>query len=483
MRQIKGNLDKVKKENTNFVEIAAKAVFRVPDMPLVADAPPKFQITGAQKKRAELMKKRSEIRIGMPRVLNMYSQTPVFTGYFASLGIKAENIVYSDYTSEELYKEGAKRGAIDPCFPSKLGIPHVHNLLYKVHAKKPLDIIFFPMIDCLTSDLHSVQATRSCPTVATTPEAVKAAFVKEGDLFKEKGVLFLDTFVNLSQPDLFERQLYDEFKDILGLSPEENKKAVEEAYRALDVFNNVTMRGAAREVLEQLEREDRLGVVVLGRPYHNDPGVNHEILEEFQKLGYPVFTQDCLPIDDDIVWRLFGPEVESGEIPHPMAITDVWKNSYSENTSRKVWAAKYVARHPNLVALELSSFKCGHDAPIYSVVEEIVEHSGTPYFCFKDIDENKPTGSIRIRVETIRYFLKRYREDIVRNKQKQNTVEEQLKDFESRLRKQLMREKLDKLSASFETGAMPQIHVTIGQLAASKPAEPVEQPFETVSGD
>ena len=101
-----------------------------------------------------------------------------------------------------------------------------------------------------------------------------------------------------------------------------------------------------------------------------------------------------------------------------MAITDVWKNSYSENTSRKVWAAKYVARHPNLVALELSSFKCGHDAPIYSVVEEIVEHSGTPYFCFKDIDENKPTGSIRIRVETIGYFLKRYREDMVRNKKK-----------------------------------------------------------------
>ena len=308
MRGIKGNLDKIKKENPNFVEIAAKGVFRVQDVPLVADAPPKFQITAAQKKRAELMKKRAEMRIGMPRVLNMYSQTPVFTGYFASLGIKAENIVYSDFTSEELYKEGAKRGAIDPCFPSKLGIPHVHNLLYKVHAKKPLDIIFFPMIDCLTTDLYNVQASRSCPTVATTPEAVKAAFIKEGDLFAEKGVLFLDTFVNLSKPDLLERQMYEQFKDISGLSPEENKRAVEEGYRALRYFDNVTMRGAAREVLEQLEREDRLGVVVLGRPYHNDPGVNHEILEEFQKLGYPVFAQDCLPIDDDIIWRLFGPK-------------------------------------------------------------------------------------------------------------------------------------------------------------------------------
>src|SRR5438270_11711240 len=69
MRSIKGNLDKVKKENPNFVEIAAKAVFRVPEMPIVADPLPKLQITAAQKNRAALMKKRSEIRIGMPRVL------------------------------------------------------------------------------------------------------------------------------------------------------------------------------------------------------------------------------------------------------------------------------------------------------------------------------------------------------------------------------------------------------------------------------
>ncbi|MEX2263499.1 MAG: BadF/BadG/BcrA/BcrD ATPase family protein [Bryobacteraceae bacterium] len=475
MRSIKGELDRIKKANPNFVDVAARAVFRVPDIPSAADPLPRFQITASQKQRAELMKKRDKIRIGMPRVLNMYSMTPLFTGYFAALGVRAENLVYSDFTSEQLYKEGAKRGAIDPCFPSKLGIPHVHNLLYGVHAKKPIDVIFFPMIDCLLTDLKGVQATRSCPTVATTPAAVKAAFTKEGNLFDEKGVRFLDTFVNPSKPDLFERQMYEEFKDILGLSPEENLRAVKEGYRALDYFNNVTMRGEARDVLEQLERENRLGVVLLGRPYHNDPGVNHEILEEFQKLGYPVFTQDCLPIDDDIVWRLFGAEVLTGEIKHPMEIADVWKNSYSENTSRKVWAAKYVARHPNLVALELSSFKCGHDAPIYSVVEEIVEHSGTPYFCFKDIDENKPTGSIKIRVETIGYFLKRYREDIVANRNKVKSIDEQLAEFEARLRKQVLREQLDasdKVRESFEQGHMPTIHVTLGALQGSAPNQP-----------
>jgi predicted nucleotide-binding protein (sugar kinase/HSP70/actin superfamily) len=235
------------------------------------------------------------------------------------------------------------------------------------------------------------------------------------------------------------------------------------------------LRRQARKVLDQIEREDRIGVVLLGRPYHNDPGINHDILEEFQKLGYPVFTQDSLPIDDDILERLFGDEVRTGEIPHPMAVTDVWKNSYSENTTRKVWAAKYVARHPNLVALEMSNFKCGHDAPIYTVVEEIVEHSGTPYFCFKDIDENKPAGSIKIRVETIGYFLKRYREDMIEARQKRSAIDQQLVEFESRLRRQLLRDKLaalddDRTQHSFERGHIPTIDV---QLAALQNYHPV----------
>ncbi|MBV9087625.1 MAG: hypothetical protein JOY79_09085, partial [Acidobacteriaceae bacterium] len=152
----------------------------------------------------------------------------------------------------------------------------------------------------------------------------------------------------------------------------------------------------------------------------------------------PIFSQDSLPLDDEVVWKLFGDDVRAGVIKHPLDISDAWKNSYSENTSRKIFTAKYVARHPNLVALELSSFKCGHDAPIYTVVEEVVEHSGTPYFCFKDIDENKPTGSIKIRVETIGYFLKRYREDMVRNRQKAMSVEEKLKHFEAQLRAELV---------------------------------------------
>ncbi len=470
MRVIKGGIDKIKQANPDFSEIASRAVFRVPEAPNVSAPLPRFLLTPAQKKRAELVARRAKLRFGMPRVLNMYSSAPLFTGYLAALGVEAQNIVFSDYTTEELYKEGAKRGAIDPCFPSKLGIPHVHNLLYHHHARRPLDYIFFPVIDDLTSDLACAAAHRSCPTVAATPESVKAAFTKEGDLFAEKGVVFLDTFVNLGDPKLLERQLYEQFREILGLTPEENARAVAQGYASLESYNR-KLRRQAREVLDQLEREDRIGVVLLGRPYHNDPGINHGILEEFQKMGYPVFTQDSLPIDEDILERLFGGEVRAGEIPHPMAITDVWKNSYSENTSRKIWAAKYVARHPNLVALELSNFKCGHDAPIYTVVEEIVEHSGTPYFCFKDIDENKPAGSIKIRIETIAYFLKRYREDIVDARKKRGEIDQRMAEFEARLRRDVLRDRMARLNEdlrvqeAFSAGHLPTIDVTVETLA------------------
>jgi predicted CoA-substrate-specific enzyme activase len=436
MRDIKKGLDEVKKANPNLAEVAARNAFRPQEITVVADPVPTRTLLAKTRERAAAMERRKSYRIGMPRVLNMYSTGPLWMGYFQALGLDANNLVWSEYTSEQLYKDGAKRGSIDPCFPSKIGIPHVHNLLYVHHKEKPFDVIFFPMIDCLPSFLTHTQGKRSCPTVATTPEAVKAAFLKEGDLFAEMGTKFYDTFVNMSEPKLLARQLFMQFGADLGLSEAENMRAVEEGYKALNAFET-DMRRRARAVLDQLEAEQRVGIVVLARPYHNDPGVNHEILEEFQKLGYPVLTQDSLPLDTDLLDRLFGEEVAKGEIPGPLAITDVWKNSYSENTSRKVWASKFTSRHPNLVALELSSFKCGHDAPIYTVVEETIQSNGTPYFSFKDIDENKPAGSIRIRVETIGYFLKRYREDLARDAGKRSKVAAQLRRYEEALRQAL----------------------------------------------
>jgi predicted CoA-substrate-specific enzyme activase len=438
MKGIKADIDKIKAANPNFVDIAARDVFRHREVPTVADPVPAVRglfVSRQTRERAALMQGRKDFRVGIPRLLNTYTYAPLFNAYFASLGIEAENIVYSDYTTPELYRAGASRGAVDPCYPSKIGIAHVYNLLAVKHSKKPLNAIWFPMYDVLHTPLVNLTGSNACPTVTATPNAVKAAFTKESDLFSENGIVYLDPILNLQDKKICADQMYRTWSPILGLSREENDRAIEAGFGALAECEN-DIRRQAREVLDQLEREDRIGIVMLGRVYHHDPGLNHEIMEEFQKLGYPVFSQSTLPLDDDLLERLFGDEVRAGIITHPLDISDVWKNRYSTSTNHKVWAAKFTARHPNLVALEVSSFKCGHDAPIYGVIEGIIERSGTPYFSFKDLDENKPSGSIRIRVETIDYFLRRYREDIVARHQKERLIDAQLAAFERSLRKQ-----------------------------------------------
>jgi predicted CoA-substrate-specific enzyme activase len=438
MKDIKADIDKIKEANPNFVDIAARDVFRHRQVELVADAVPSTKglfIGKAVKERAAAMQKRSEFRIGMPRLLNTYTYAPMFNAYFASLGLKAENLIYSDYTTPELYRAGASRGAIDPCYPSKIGIAHVYNLITTKHSKKPLNAIWFPMYDRLHTSLVNLTGSNACPTVTATPEVVKAAFTKETEIFAENGISYIDPILDLQDKKICADQMFKAWGPVLGLSREENERAIEAGFKAL--FDcEAEIRRQARETLDQLEREDRIGIVMLGRVYHHDPGLNHEIMEEFQKLGYPVFSQSTLPIDEDILDRLFGDEVRAGLITHPLDIQDVWKNRYSTSTNHKVWAAKFTARHPNLVALEVSSFKCGHDAPIYGVIEGIIEQSGTPYFSFKDLDENKPSGSIRIRVETIDYFLRRYREDIVKRRGLEVDIEAQLAAFEQTLRNQ-----------------------------------------------
>jgi len=436
MKEIKAGLDSIRAQHPNFVDYASKEVFRPTNAKSVADPLPTKGWAGwrkGDKERCALMESRPTIRIGIPRVLNIYTYAPLFNAYFESLGVQPENIVYSDYTSSELYRAGASRGAIDPCFPAKIGISHVYNLIQEKHRKKPLNAIFFPMYDVLHSPLVKIVGANACPTVTATPETVKAAFTKENDVFAEHNVKYIDPVLNFTDRKLFAHQMLQAWQPILGLSLEENDRAVESGFQALKEYET-NIRRRARQVLDQLEREDRIGIVMLGRPYHHDPGLNHEILDEFQKLGYPIFSQNTLPLDEDLLDRLFGEEVRAGIVSSPLDITDAWKNSYSCSTNHKVWAAKFTARHPNLVALEISSFKCGHDAPIYGVIEGIIEQSGTPYFCFKDLDENKPSGSIRIRVETIDYFLRRYREEVIRKRKAEQEVEAQLALLEAQLR-------------------------------------------------
>lgn len=391
-----------RKDNPDMVDLAARTVWTPSPAPrLVARPPALLPVTGRQRAR----NRRAELRVGIPRVFYEYIYGGFFAAYLESLGVRRENIVWSDFTSERLYRAASGRGAIDPCFPSKIALAHVHNLLYPPTARPSIHAVFFPMFDHLETHLEHSLGTHACPTVIATPQSVQAAFLVNEDEFARLGVSYLRPLLKLNDRPLLARQMYDCWDPLLGLTKEENDRALDEAFSAQHRWL-AGMQTRASEVLGQLEREHRLGIVLLGRPYHHDPGLNHGILAEFRKRGYPVFSQSFLPVDPETLKHVFGGD-------HPMDIDDVWQHSYSASTTQKVWAAKFVARHPNLIGVELSNFRCGHDAPAYQLIERILETAGRPYFGFKDLDENRPAASIRLRIETIDYYLRHHRTDFV----------------------------------------------------------------------
>jgi activator of 2-hydroxyglutaryl-CoA dehydratase/predicted nucleotide-binding protein (sugar kinase/HSP70/actin superfamily) len=344
-----------------------------------------------------------KVRIGMPRVLNMYSTAPYFRTYFEALGISKANVVFSDPTSEEMWVEGGKYGSVDPCFPSKVAQAHVHNLLFEHHEKKPLDYIFFPILMNVPNFLENTMDGTSCPIVAGVPDVMKAAFTKEVDFFAQRNIEYVDTGLSFSELHLMARRMFATWGPRLGITEDESDHAHREGLKALEAFDR-DLQDKGRAILETVEHENRIAVLMVGRPYHSDPGLNHGIPEEYQVLGYPILSVRSLPRDPEYLARFFGEGVNA------LDINDVWPENYSANSAQKVWAVKYAARHPHIALLDLSSFKCGHDAPTYGIIDSIVNTAQIPYAAQHDLDANKPSGSIKIRVKTYSHSLKLHTE-------------------------------------------------------------------------
>jgi len=144
-----------------------------------------------------------------------------------------------------------------------------------------------------------------------------------------------------------------------------------------------------------------------------DTGIGHEIEAELQAHGYPILWLQYLPGDDDLMKWLFESDLRARRIKSPFDISDVWTSSYSSNTNEIMWGAKVAARCPWITCvIRLSSYECGMDQPTYTPTQKIVEVGGTLFFKFGDLDSIKPTGSIKIRVETIVHYMAKYSQEL-----------------------------------------------------------------------
>ena len=364
------------------------------------------------------VKPREKMRVGIPRVLNVWSTHQFWMGFLEALGFDPRRIDFSSDTSEDQMREfGKGRGTVDCCYPVKCISGHYGELLARDEHRK-IDILLSPMIYSLPSFLDGhVAVSLACPRVAAAPESIKAGFMKENDAFAARNVVYASPMASLGDRPLVPKQLFEGLRHAIpGLTAQETKAAVQKGFEAFDTFV-ARLRDSGRQILEQCARAGKPCLLVVARPYHMDPGIGHEIEVDLQAYGYPVLWAQYLPTDPVLLEWMFGADIRDGHIKSHFDINDVWPSSYSANTNEILWGAKFAARMPWIACVvRLSSYECGMDQPTYSPVQQIVERSGTLYFSFQDLDSTKPAGSVKIRTETIAHYLQKYGSEIIAKK-------------------------------------------------------------------
>ena len=306
--------------------------------------------------------------IGLPRVLNMYENYPLWFTMLTSLGFK---VMLSGRSNHDLFEAGMESiPSENVCYPAKLAHGHVEWLL-----DRGVTTIFYP---CVSYEQKLVEASDNhfnCPVVAFYPQVIE----KNLDRLREPGVRYLDPFVNLADPDKLAERLVEIF-EFAGVGIDEAREAVRLGY-AEDARVKADIAAEGVRALEYMAEHDVKGIVLAGRPYHVDPEVNHGIPEMINSLGMVVLSEDAIA---------GVPRVE-----RPLRVMDQW--SYH---ARLYEAAGVVRSEPALQLVQLNSFGCGLDAVTTDQVQEILEAADDVYTVMK-IDEVSNLGAARIRLRSL----------------------------------------------------------------------------------
>ncbi len=307
-------------------------------------------------------------RLGIPRVLNMYENYPLWHTFFTDLGFRVE---LSPRSNKQIYEQGLETIPSDTvCYPAKMAHGHIQAL---IDAQVP--IIFYPGVVFEQQETVEADNHFNCPIVQSYPDVIR----NNVDAIREGQVDYRNPYLNLANEAAVAKVLAENFAD-LGISLEEIQTALHHGYQELAAFKK-EIQEKGEETLAMLTEKGQRGIVLSGRPYHLDPEINHGIAEVITQEGFHVLTEDSISHLGDV---------------QNLRVVNQWVYH-----SRLYAAAKVVAKTKNLELVQLNSFGCGLDAVTTDQVEEIMDRSGKIYTVLK-IDEGANLGAIRIRLRSLK---------------------------------------------------------------------------------
>ncbi|MBQ1710896.1 MAG: 2-hydroxyacyl-CoA dehydratase, partial [Treponema sp.] len=309
--------------------------------------------------------------VGIPRVLNMYENYPLWFTFFNELGFR---VVLSQRSSRTVYEKGLETIPSESvCYPGKISHGHLVSLL-----QRGVKFIFYPCAPYEKQEDSGAGNHYNCPIVTSYPEVLRN---NVDELRQDPSITYMDPFLPIYDKDRLAERLCEE---LLPKFPQLKKKqiydAVEKAWNEQEAFKE-DVKKAGEEALEEIITKGGSGIVLAGRPYHLDPEINHGIPEMINGLGLAVLTEDSV--------------AHLGKIERPLRIIDQWV--YHNRLYR---AAQFVSEMPNLELVQLTSFGCGLDAVTADQVDEILRAKSRMYTLIK-IDEGSNLGAVRIRIRSL----------------------------------------------------------------------------------
>lgn len=304
--------------------------------------------------------------IGIPMVLNMYENIPLWATFFKELGF---NVILSDESNKKMYLKGQHTIPSDTvCYPAKLAHGHIDNLL-----NKGVKNIFYP---CMSYNFDEGISDNcfNCPVVAYYPELLKT------NVKNLKEINFIMDYLSLNNRKLLAKNLYRILKNISSdIKLKEVKNALEKAFNEYYKYTD-DLKKKGKEFLDYAQKNNITAIVMAGRPYHIDPEINHGIDKVLTSLGVVVLSEDSLDIVSE------KPEIH---------ILNQW--TYQ---ARLYNAAAYVSNNKNIELIQLVSFGCGTDAITSDEVRDILENNNKIYTQLK-IDETNNLGAAKIRIRSL----------------------------------------------------------------------------------
>lgn len=315
--------------------------------------------------------------IGIPRVLNMYEDFPFWAAFFGKLGY---DIVLSGKSNPMIYYKGMSTIPSDSlCYPAKLVHGHVMDLV-----EKGVKRIFYPCMPYnMEDDVNHTGNHYNCPVVASYAENIR----NNMDVLRNENIEFIEPFLPINNPKKMLQRLTEvEFFQSDGITSKELKAAMDAGYKELEQYRE-DVRNKGKEILQTAKEKNLPVILLVGRPYHIDPEINHGIPEMIQSYNLAIVSEDS-------VYHMDTPKDE-------LSIVNQW--SYH---ARLYHAASFAAAHPEINLIQLSSFGCGLDAITTNQVREIMEGHQRLYTMIK-LDEVSNLGAARIRLRSLLAVLSR----------------------------------------------------------------------------